>query len=259
MNDESVLRLLTINTHKGFSPWNRDFVLHELRDSIQATSADVVFLQETVGHNARKAQEYDHWPEQPHYDFLAESVWPDRAYGRNMIYPHGHHGNAILSRYPIRRHETVDISTNRVEKRGFLHCEIDVPAHPKALHCICVHLSLFAVSRRKQLRMIASYMDEHVPAGAPVTIAGDFNDWSGRNVARFARSLDLHDVAKHIQGHAVRTFPSWLPVLPLDRVYSRGMRPVASQKHPAARTTRLSDHAGLLVEVVLESPAGVVH
>lgn len=39
-----MLRLLTLNTHKGFSSLNRRFMLHELRDAIRSTAADIVFL-----------------------------------------------------------------------------------------------------------------------------------------------------------------------------------------------------------------------
>jgi len=39
------LKLLTLNVHKGFTFWNRRFVLPELRDAVRTISADVVFLQ----------------------------------------------------------------------------------------------------------------------------------------------------------------------------------------------------------------------
>jgi len=247
------MRLLTINTHKGFSPWNRRFVLHELRDALRSTSADIVFLQEVTGENQRKAKKHANWPEEPHYAFLAESVWPEHAYGMNMVYRHGHHGNAVLSRYPIVRSEQVDISTNPVEKRGFLHCEMELPDLADPLHCICVHLGLLAVSRRKQLRMLADYVTDCIPRGVPVTIAGDFNDWSGRNVHRFARHLGLNDMFRETRGRTARTYPSWMPVLPLDRIYSRGLRGVASRACRSGTWSKLSDHAGLLAEAVVEA------
>ena len=39
------LRILTLNTHKGFTTFNRRFILHELRDAVRTLSTDVVFLQ----------------------------------------------------------------------------------------------------------------------------------------------------------------------------------------------------------------------
>ena len=38
------LKVLTINTHKGFTTFNRRFILPELREAVRATSADIVFL-----------------------------------------------------------------------------------------------------------------------------------------------------------------------------------------------------------------------
>ena len=54
------------------------------------------------------------------HDFLAEGVWPNTAYGGNAIYDHGHHGNAILSRFPILSSHNQDISELRFERRGML-------------------------------------------------------------------------------------------------------------------------------------------
>ena len=43
------LKLLTINTHKGFTALNRRFILPELRDAVRTVSADIVCLQEVMG------------------------------------------------------------------------------------------------------------------------------------------------------------------------------------------------------------------
>ena len=37
-------RILTVNTHKGFTPLNRRFILHELRDAVHAVSADALVV-----------------------------------------------------------------------------------------------------------------------------------------------------------------------------------------------------------------------
>ena len=43
------LRIITVNTHKGFTPLNRRFILPELRDAVRTLGADLVFLQEVLG------------------------------------------------------------------------------------------------------------------------------------------------------------------------------------------------------------------
>src|SRR4051812_17527095 len=97
------LRVATYNIHKGLSFFNRRMVIHELRDHLRALNADVVFLQEVRGDHMRRARRFDNWPDQSQCEFLADSIWTDFAYGKNAIYDAGHHGNAILSRFPIFR------------------------------------------------------------------------------------------------------------------------------------------------------------
>ena len=105
-----LLRVLTVNTHKGFTAFNRRFILPELREAVRSTSADLVFLQEVVGEHERHSSRYDDWPQTSQYEFLADSMWSDFAYGRNAVYPDGHHGNALLSKYPIREYRNLDVS-----------------------------------------------------------------------------------------------------------------------------------------------------
>ncbi|UCR84918.1 endonuclease/exonuclease/phosphatase family protein [Pseudomonas chlororaphis] len=169
------LRILTVNTHKGFTALNRRFILPELRDAVRSTQADLVFLQEVLGEHDRHANRYSNWPQQSQYEFLADSMWGDFAYGRNAVYPDGHHGNALLSKYPIRQYRNLDVSITGPERRGLLHCVLDVPGHAE-VHAICVHLSLLESHRQLQLALLCQLL-ESLPADAPVIIAGDFNDW----------------------------------------------------------------------------------
>ena len=126
-------------------------MVHELRDRLKFLDADMVFLQEVVGLHEGHADRFENWPLRPQYEFLADSGWSDFAYGKNAVYPAGHHGNALLSKFPILNSENVDISAHTAEQRGLLHCEIGIPGWDQPLHCICVHLGLFAHWRRQQL------------------------------------------------------------------------------------------------------------
>src|SRR5882672_5681916 len=97
-------KVLTLNTHKGFTTFNRKFVLHELREAVRATGADIVFLQEVQGSHEKHSRRHANYLSTPHYEFLADAIWKEFAYGRNAVYPHGHHGNAVLSKFPISRY-----------------------------------------------------------------------------------------------------------------------------------------------------------
>ena len=242
------LRLLTINIHKGFSWSNRTFILHRLREAIRSVDADIVFLQEVVGENSAQAKKHPTWPDQAQHEFLADSVWRYFAYGKNAFYPDGHHGNAILSKFPFLHSEQIDISTNSFEQRGFLYCAVHIPGSLSPLHCLCIHQGLFAISRRKQLRIQADYISRNIPRDAPIIMAGDFNDWHGQDVEDFALLLGLKDAAMEATGRRARTFPARIPFLPLDRIYIRGLTAKKSTTHNRGVWKKLSDHAALLIE-----------
>ena len=245
------LKVLTVNIHKGFTFFNRKFILPELREAVRSVGADVVFLQEVTGTNAKHPDKFDNYPETPHYEFLADSIWPQFAYGRNAVYTHGDHGNAIMSKFPIVRFENHDVSISGPERRGLLHCELQIPGRPVNVHAICVHLSLTEAHRTQQMDMLCDLVHTDVPAHAPLIVAGDFNDWRHRADAQLARGAALHEVFVQANGRPARTFPARLPLLRLDRIYVRnaiGHAPVVLPNKP---WSHLSDHAPLAAEIEL--------
>ena len=239
------LHILTYNIHKGFPQFKRRVSLHELRERLQSVEPDVVFLQEVGGFHARLAQRHDNWPTTPQYEFLADSVWHDFAYGRNAVVDDAHHGNAILSKFPISRWDNEDISMHRLERRGLLHCEIDVPGWSVKLHAVNVHLGLLRIWRERQLSALAKRIDRLVPRDAPLIIAGDFNDWTRRASEYLVRALGVREVFESYGRGPARSFPAMLPMLHLDRIYVRGFRVKLAHVHHGVHWARFSDHAAL--------------
>lgn len=243
------IKVLTVNIHKGFTFFNRKFILHELRDAIRTVGADVVFLQEVSGTHAGHENRLGHYPATPHYEFLADSIWSQFAYGRNAVYPDGHHGNAVLSKFPIVSFENRDISIRGTEGRGLLHCVLQVPGRAIPLHVVCVHLGLTESHRLKQLRMLCNLVHQHIPASAPVIVAGDFNDWRHRAHAVLEQGADLHEVFVQAHGRAARSFPARFPWLALDRIYVRNASSHAPVVLSIKPWSHLSDHAPLAAEI----------
>ncbi len=248
----NTLRIATFNIHKGVTHFNARFALHHQRELLRKLQADVVFLQEVQDVHAKHSKRFMAWPELGQAEFLADVIWPDYAYGKNSVYPAGHHGNALLSKFPIIQTTNVDISAHAVEQRGMLHCEINPPGWTVPLHAICVHLGLFAQWRHQQLVTVADYIEQHVPLGAPLIIAGDFNDWSMRAGRVFAERLRVREVFEHHVGKPARSFPSWLPVLRLDRIYVRGFHVKHVEVHSGPQFVKLSDHAVLTATLIKE-------
>ncbi len=86
------LHIATFNIHKGVSHFSARFSLHHQREILRKTTADIVFLQEVRDVHAMHSKRFEDWPEQGQASFLADAVWPDYAYGKNAVYPAGHHG-----------------------------------------------------------------------------------------------------------------------------------------------------------------------
>jgi len=250
MESVMILTMLTVNIHKGFSLLNRHFVLKELRNALLEARPDLVFLQEVTGAHTVHASRLAEWPTQSHYEYLADTVWSDFAYGRNAVYPEGHHGNAVLSRYPIVASANHDISIAGPEPRGLLHCLIQPPALPSPFHAICVHLGLNARHRQTQLHGLCSLIDSEVPDDAPLLVAGDFNDWRQHADPILAR-CGMQEIHTVHGGRPPRSFPAICPVLRLDRIYARSVK-ASRPGPPAPRAWRhLSDHVPLTAGVIL--------
>ncbi len=250
------LSLLTINVHKGFSALNKRFVLPELRDSVHDTGADIIFLQEVVGQNLRKAGKCFGWPSAPQHEYMTEKSGFSHAYCKNAVYTAGHHGNAILSRFPILHSEKLDISTNRVEKRGMLYARVALPEGKPPLHCFCLHLGLLSFSRGKQLTRICEYIRRVVPDTEPVIVAGDFNEWRRNRQDELETRLLMKDAGLELYGRKLRTFPSRTPVFPLDRIYTRGFRILKAQVLNKGPWRDLSDHAAFFAEAMYDWAPG---
>jgi endonuclease/exonuclease/phosphatase family metal-dependent hydrolase len=174
------LRILSYNIHKGLTVANRRFVLERMRTAIRSVDAEVVFLQEVQGEHRHHATKFADWPMDGQCEYLADSIWSHHAYGKNALYDHGHHGNAILSKHPFSAWENLDVSNNRWERRGLLHGVIRHPALQHDLHLICCHLDLFERGRKKQVQKLIDRIASAVPAECPLLVAGDFNDWRAR-------------------------------------------------------------------------------
>lgn len=246
------LKVATLNIHKGLSQFNRRMVIHELREGLNRLAADIVFLQEVQGLHERNALRFGAWPSAAQHEFLAGDGW-QHAYGRNAVYEQGHHGNAVLSRFPIVSWDNHDVSNHRFERRGLLHCRIAVPGYDAPLDCACIHLSLDERGRRRQLDTLAAHLSG--PRNAPMIVAGDFNDWRQSASRPMLQSLGLVDAMVTHAGRSARTFPSILPVLRLDRVYVRGFKVLDARVHRGAPWHLLSDHLAVSADLEYDSAA----
>ena len=239
----SILRVATYNIHKGVQGMGpvRRLEIHNLGHAVEQLDADIVCLQEVRKMNHKEAAYFERWPQVSQAEYLAplgyEAVYRTNAYTR-----HGEHGNALLTRWPVVGHQHEDISDHRFEQRGLLHVEVEVQG--RCVHAIVVHLGLIPGSRVRQVERLQRFIAREVPAGAPLVVAGDFNDW-GLQIKHMLAGFGLYEYDDAPQAF---TYPARLPLVQLDHVYVRGLTPLGLQVPRGRIWWRMSDHLPLIAE-----------
>ena len=252
-HSSQVLRVATYNIHKGVrgvGPGKR-LEIHNLGLGIEALDADVVCLQEVRLFHQREALHFQRtlhgWPEGGQADYLAPEGY-EVAYRTNATTRHGEHGNALLSRWPIGDVGHHDVSDHRFEQRGLLH--VPVLWQGVAVHAVVAHFGLIHASRVRQCERLAAFVAAEVPPGAPLLVAGDFNDW-GERLDGPMRAIGLQRASAG-PARAQRTFPSSVPLFAMDRVYTRGLACLSARVPRNSGWQRMSDHLPLVVDLTLD-------
>jgi endonuclease/exonuclease/phosphatase family metal-dependent hydrolase len=265
------LRVATYNIHKGVMGLRKKSRIHDVRVALHSIDADIVFLQEVQDRNERLAKRFGH-ANGTQLDYLCTGSYLHRAYGMNAVYPHGHHGNAIVSRHAIGRYLNHDISDHMLEKRGMLHAVSHIETRRKGaidIHLINTHFGLIKRSRVRQAAFLVDFVNSEIEPEAPLIIAGDFNDWQ-RGVDEVLQSeLDVVEVAAEFNRElaqprlfdrlmpwreprrkpVARTYPSVLPWLMLDRIYVRGFRVKDVRVPKGVEWAQRSDHMPLIADL----------
>lgn len=230
----TTLRLATYNIHSGVGD-DGVYDLDRTATVIDHLDADVVGLQEVdVGPRAQGASQSQQ---------LARSLGYLSVEGPLTEGRTGSYGNALLSRLPVRDVRRIDLGVPGREPRGAL--EVTIGARV-AVHVITTHLGLLYHERRRQ---VARLLEEARAFGAgPVVLMGDLNEWLPGNAV-----VATLDRAFGRTAHR-RTFPTQLPILPLDRIW---VRPRSLLRHLEVHRTPLtrlaSDHYPVVAEIDLES------
>jgi endonuclease/exonuclease/phosphatase family metal-dependent hydrolase len=248
----SSFRIVTWNIHKGVRglAFRKRLEIHAMQEAIDSLNADIICLQEVRRINHKEAKRFTQWPSLPQADFLAPPGY-EAVYRTNAHTQHGEHGNALLSRFPVKHIGHEDVSDHRFEQRGLLHVVLDVQG--KDVHVIVVHLGLLASSRARQLAQIGQYIQREIAPQAPLVVAGDFNSpiasqrWAHRTLHS---SSDKPPSMLHaLKGHP--TFPANMPLTQLDHIFVRGAQ-LSKQHAPSEKHwARMSDHLPLIAQLEL--------
>lgn len=238
------ITIMSYNIHKGFSRF-RILKIHKIKEKISFWNPDIIFLQEVQGCH-EKHEKNKLWPSEPQYDFLGDKKWQYKIYGPNKFYQKGHHGNAILSKYPLSNVTNYDISSSEFEKRGVLYATAETPIGK--VHLLCTHLSLTKKSRDKQCEQILEILKNKVLNNEKVILGGDFNDWSNKAKDYFSKNLNfIEALSVFNKGAPIKSFPSEYPILSLDKIFIKGFEILNGKV--LEDHLRHSDHAPVYIEL----------
>jgi len=141
-----------------------------------------------------------------------------------------------------------------VARIGYLLNEVleslDVETPEGVIHLVNTHLGLDERERHWQVESLLSHELFQSSGMIPTVIAGDFNDWRNTLAERSLASHGFRQVTSPPQ--EFRSFPSWLPVGGLDKIFFRGE--VVFNRARVVRTSLAriaSDHLPIVVDFSL--------
>lgn len=181
------------------------------------------------------------------FEYLADEVWTHFAYGKNAVYTKGHHGNAILSKFPITEWSNESLPSGDREARGILTARIFIPDLKKEITLANTHLDLTQKGREEQTEVLIEKMKKL--GQVPWLMVGDFNDWNKRISPLLEKRLNVAEAFKSLTGKYPKTFPSFFPLLSLDRIFVHKLELMSARVLTDVSWKGLSDHTPLYVEV----------
>lgn len=231
----SAITVVTYNIH-GCVGLDRRYDPARIAAVLREIDADIVCLQEVdaLGGGFRFDQA----------SYLGKATDRQVVLAASARERRGRFANAVLTRFPPLATRAIDLAVPGYEPRGAI--DVDLMIGRRVLRVMATHFGLHAGERRLQANRLIAALDEEAGPNRPpahaVLLVGDLNEWRGRNGGGI-RALD-----RCLGPSATpRTFPSWMPVLPLDRIYAFGpavLGDVSVYRSPLARVA--SDHLPLI-------------
>ena len=230
-------RIISYNIHSGIG---RDKVqdYRRIGQFLAESGADVVLLQEMDTRPSERAIESDI------HDICAGNAFklvPSPAIQEAS----GWYGNAILTRFNVRKQETFDVSQEGRQPRNVQIVELQTEKGP--IRVVNTHKGLKKLERRSQFAMLHEHLANRLKSDpVPLVLAGDFNEW--QFFTRAFRGLDTLLNQQKVGA----TFPSQFPLFSLDRVWtSDDITVINCRKLRSKRTRVFSDHLPVQLDIRL--------
>jgi endonuclease/exonuclease/phosphatase family metal-dependent hydrolase len=238
------MRLLSYNIHKGIGGRDRRYRLERIIEVIRHEDPDLICLQE-VDTGVQRTKHDD----QPR--LLAQELKAiEHLYQLNVRAGGGGYGNLVLSKWPVKQSHHVSLRLKRRKPRGAQLAVVETPEG--LMHLVHWHLGLAERERRWQVKHLLENEAFRELAQLPTMIVGDFNDWLN-TLARW--SFARHGFAQvTAPRRRFRSFPAFLPMISLDKVFVRGTFGSCHARVVRSRLAReASDHLPVVVDFHLRA------
>lgn len=236
----TTLRVMTYNIHHG-EGLDGKLDLSRIAELINRERADIVALQE-VDKGVRRTAGRDIPAE------LASLTGLTAVFSNNFPFQGGEYGNAVLTRFPIKRWNNHHYKMLRAgEQRGVLKLTLDV--HGREVVLMNTHIDYRSddAERWQNIGEIESLAAAH--GDAPLILCGDFNDTPGSRVHQRLSETFTDSWATVGVGDGFG-FPADKPVKRIDYIWvckTGSLKPINAWLTPSDA----SDHLPLIVEFEL--------
>lgn len=229
-------RVLSYNIHHG-EGIDGKIDLERIAALIKENNVDIVALQE-VDKGVERTARRD-FPKE-----LAQLTGMHVYFDRNIIYQGGDYGNAVLTRFPIKKKKNTHYKMLREgEQRGVLQLVLDV--HGKDLLFMDTHIDYRPDDAE---RVINADELEQIVAKAgkmPVILCGDFNDVPGSRTHQKIKKFlsDTWELVGHGDGFSI---PAEKPTSRIDYIWisEQSIQPLKIE----VLKSQASDHLPVLGE-----------
>ena len=229
MSSGGTVRIATWNIRGGVGLDGR-FDLERVVRAIKRGEPDIVALQEVDSRRATADHEHP-------FILLRRALGEHSVEAKSIISADGEYGQILISRWPLSDIRIHDLSMPGREPRRAIETDVMSPHGP--LRVVATHLGLTFTERRNQTDALVAMAER---AAHTTVMVGDFNDWIWRGSVQNA----IHRALPARTWH--RTFPSWFPLIRLDRIYCRPREAlVRSWTDREARSA--SDHLPVFAEI----------
>ncbi|MGH6768899.1 MAG: endonuclease/exonuclease/phosphatase family protein [Xanthobacteraceae bacterium] len=220
------------NIHGGVGVFGRTG-LACITETIARHEPDVVAIQE-VDSRRRTADE------RSPFEVLREAVGEHSVEAKSITTADGDYGQMVISRWPLGTTEIHDISHSNREPRRAI--ETEVWAETCRFRVVATHFGLSLAERRVQAAELVRIARRHLTT---TVMLGDFNDWFWPGTLRDALKQEMPSRTRHA------TFPSWCPMLRLDRIFCWPPRTLV-RSFVDRGAWRASDHLPVIADIVAE-------